>query len=219
MCKTKRDFYFHKTHTMSKEFWNTRYKNNGYAYGKTPNLFFKNELSKHKTGTILLPLEGEGRNANFAASLGWDVFAFDISEEGKQKALRLTEANDRQIHYDIEDIQNINYPLEKFDAIGLVFAHFPINNRQVFHRKLLSFLKPGGILILEGYSKKHHKYNSVDTKVGGPDNPEMLFSKEDLLEDFNTLDILSLEETDVILNEGLYHNGKSAVIRIVGRKK
>ncbi len=204
---------------MSKAFWNARYKNEIYAYGKTPNVFFKEILKDYKTGALLLPLEGEGRNANYAASLGWKVSAFDISKEGKEKALKLTQSNGLNIQYDILDIKDINYPLESFDALTLVFAHFPKVNRQAYHRKLLSYLKPGGLLILEGYSKAHHKYNSVDTKVGGPDNPEMLFSKENLLEDFNQIEIQYIKELDIVLNEGIYHNGKSAVIRLVGKKK
>lgn len=204
---------------MSKEFWNNRYKASAYAYGKIPNVFFKQELINHNATTLLLPLEGEGRNANYAASLGWDVTAFDMSKEGKEKALKLTKSNGLHIQYDVVNIQDANYTLESFDAMGLIFAHFPRIKRQEFHRKLTRFLKPGGLLILEGYSKGHYAFNSIDARVGGPDNPEMLFSKEELIEDFNNFDILSLEEKEIVLNEGLYHNGKSAVIRLVAKKR
>jgi hypothetical protein len=72
-----------------KEFWNERYSNKLFVYGKEPNVFFREELEKMPVGKILLPAEGEGRNAVFAALQGWEVFAFDNSEEGMKKALLL----------------------------------------------------------------------------------------------------------------------------------
>lgn len=204
---------------MSQEFWNNRYKTEAYAYGKTPNVFFAEELQKHPLGSILLPLEGEGRNAIFAANLGWKVTAFDSSQEGQNKALKLAQDSGVEIDYTVADIQDIYYPKASFDALGFVFAHLPHPIRKPMYRKLASYVKPGGLLIIEGYSKAHHKYNSVDKKVGGPDNPELLYSRDMLLDDFKDFDILSLEEKDVTMSEGLFHNGKSAVIRLVGRKR
>lgn len=204
---------------MSKEFWNNRYNTEDYAYGKTPNVFFAKALENHPVGSILLPLEGEGRNAIYAANLGWKVSAFDSSREGQTKALKLAQDSGVEIDYRVSDIQDIAYPEKSFDALGFVFAHLPEPIRQPMYRKLASYVKPGGLLIIEGYSKAHHKYNSVDKRVGGPDNPELLYSKAMLLEDFNDFEILKLEEKDTVLHEGLYHNGKSAVIRIIARKK
>ena len=73
--------------------WNERYKKEEFAYGQQPNNYLKEQLGKLSAGTILFPAEGEGRNAVFAAKLGWTVSAFDISVEGKKKASRLAEAN------------------------------------------------------------------------------------------------------------------------------
>ena len=73
--------------------WNDRYSSEEFAYGTAPNNYLKEQLEKLKTGSILFPAEGEGRNAVFAAKLGWKVSAFDISAEGKNKALKLAEAN------------------------------------------------------------------------------------------------------------------------------
>lgn len=204
---------------MSVEFWNTRYQKEAYAYGKEPNVFFKEELQKHDIGSILLPLEGEGRNAHYAATLGWQVFAFDSSIEGQNKALRLAKASQVNMSYTLADIEDIEYPKASFDALGLVFAHLPLASRQRLHRKLIFFLKPGGLLLLEGYSKAHHQYNSIDSRVGGPDNPELLYTKDMLLDDFKDFEILTLEEKEVVMQEGSYHNGKSAIIRLVGRKR
>lgn len=58
-------------------FWNNRYKEKEFAYGIAPNQFFKESINKLKIkGTILLPAEGEGRNAVYAAKKGLKVTAF-----------------------------------------------------------------------------------------------------------------------------------------------
>ena len=64
------------------EYWNQRYSNAKYVYGEEPNQFFATQLSALKAGSLILPCEGEGRNAVYAASLGWTVDAFDGSLEG-----------------------------------------------------------------------------------------------------------------------------------------
>ena len=96
-----------------------------YAYGEQPNNFLREELEKLKPGTILFPAEGEGRNAVFAAKLGWNVSAFDISGEGKNKAPRLAETNKVTIDYQVGELEKLNYNPEQFDAIALIYAHFP----------------------------------------------------------------------------------------------
>lgn len=201
-----------------KEFWNERYASHDYVYGIEPNEFLASQLPGLKTGKILFPAEGEGRNAVFAAKLGWDVAAFDQSEEGKKKADSLANSQQVRIDYQVADLNEVVYPAESFDALGLIFAHFPAPLRQSFHRKLLSFLKPSGILILEGFSKEHLKFNSINPLAGGPKDPSMLFSEQELISDFQGMEILSLEEKEVDLREGLFHVGKSAVIRLVVKK-
>ncbi len=201
-----------------KEFWNERYSAPEYAYGIAPNEFFARELASLKPGKILFPGEGEGRNAVYAAESGWEVSAFDLSESGKKKADQLAASKGVNLEYRVGNLTEISYPTESFDALVLIFAHFPASLREGFHRKLYSFLKPGGILILEGFSKDHLKFSSVNPLAGGPKDPSMLFSEEELRSDFKEMEILSLEEKEVELKEGLYHSGKSAVIRLVARK-
>ena len=68
---------------MSKEMWNERYSADEYAYGTSPNEFFRKNIEQLPPGKILLPGDGEGRNAVYAAALGWDVTAFDMSDEAE----------------------------------------------------------------------------------------------------------------------------------------
>ncbi len=170
-------------------------------------------------GNILFAAEGEGRNAVFAAQLGWDVSAFDISLEGKNKAQKLAAKHSVSFDYQVGDLMQVSYTEQQFDAIALIYAHFPANLRQAYHRKLISWLKNDGIVILEAFSKKHLDYNTKNEKVGGPKDAGLLYSIDEITTDFHHLEILELTETEVELNEGLYHVGLGSVIRFTGRKK
>jgi len=199
--------------------WNDRYSNDAFAYGEQPNNFLKEQLEHLPPGTILFPAEGEGRNAVFAARLGWTVSAFDISVEGKNKALKLATANKVTIDYQVGELEQLSYTPGQFDAIALIYAHFPAAIKSSYHKALDTFLRKGGLIIFEAFSKKHLDYLAKDEKVGGPKEIEMLFSIDEIKADFPGYEIIALEEKEIDLNEGLFHNGKGSVIRFVGRKK
>ena len=195
------------------EFWNERYASKGYAYGEEPNQFFKEQIKTIQPGKILFPAEGEGRNAVFAAISGFDVVAFDLSIEGMKKATQLAAQHNVRIDYLIESYESILLEEESFDVIVLIFAHMPSAFRTKYHRKLLKFLKPGGTLILEGFSKEQIVRNS-----GGPKDEAMLFSIDELKSDFESMSDLVITKTEVKLSEGPYHQGIASVIQLVGKK-
>lgn len=158
-------------------FWNDRFQESAYAYGVEPSEFLVTHLPKLSSGSsVLFPAEGEGRNAVYAASMGYSVYAFDYSSEGRKKALRLAKQNQVDIDYAIGGLEDLDYPTESFDAIVLVYAHFFPTIRASYHKKLVSLLKPNGYLILEGFSKAHITFNEKNTQSGGPKNVDMLFS-------------------------------------------
>jgi SAM-dependent methyltransferase len=199
--------------------WDERYKEQEFAYGKEPNVFFKEWLTQFEPGSILMPADGEGRNGVFAAQQGWKVTSFDLSTEGKAKALQLAAEKGVTLEYKVGDFEQVSFEREAFDAIGLIYAHVEGNKKAAFHRQLNEYLKPGGVIIFEGFSKKHRHFNQLDPKVGGPKEMDMLYSMEEISEDFNNYEVLLLEEQEIDLHEGNYHNGKGAVIRFVGRKR
>ena len=201
-----------------KEFWNTRYADSEFAYGIEPNIFFMETIQNLVPGKILFPAEGEGRNAVYAAALGWNVVAFDQAEAGKEKAMSLSSQKGVSISYKVCTMEEFQSEESSYDAIVLIFAHFPASKRKLYHQKLLTFLKPGGYLILEGFSKSHIQFNTVNEKAGGPKDPSMLFSREELMDDFSGCFFLILEEKIVDLKEGRYHSGQSSVIRMIARK-
>lgn len=200
-------------------FWNQRYRQEAFAYGKAPNQYFKENIQKLNPGKILFPAEGEGRNAVYAAQLGWDVYAFDISEEGKTKAKKWARENKVSINYQVGQLPDLNFGNGTFDAIALVFAHFPPNIKAEYHQLLDKKLKKGGMVIFEAFSKNNLDYRKKNPDIGGPLDKDLLFSTEELESYFKNYEVLELVEKEVDLNEGLYHKGKGSVIRFLGRKK
>jgi SAM-dependent methyltransferase len=201
------------------QFWDDRYAREEYVYGKQPNRYLEQQLSLLPPAKILFPAEGEGRNAVYAACRGWDVYAFDQSREGKRKALDLAAANNVKIDYRTGEFMEMEYTPGQFDAIGLVYVHFPPEKKRIYHNRLADYLKPGGVMIIESFSKQHTDYQLNNPNIGGPRDLELLDSAEELLSFYKGFDILEMMETETELDEGPFHQGKAHVVRFTGRKK
>lgn len=199
-----------KTKQMN-QFWDERYRTEEYAYGKRPNTFFSEQLKKLEPGHMLLPGEGEGRNASYAAMLGWEVEAFDQSSVGQNKALALALEQGVEINYKVDSLEAFRFIPNHYDAIGLFFFHTDPASRIYLHRKVCESLKPGGTLILEAFHKEQ-----VKNDTGGPKDPDMLFDEKTLSSDFSSLDTLLLEKRELPLDEGPFHQGEASVIRFLG---
>ncbi|MBS1654999.1 MAG: class I SAM-dependent methyltransferase, partial [Bacteroidetes bacterium] len=117
---------------MQQQSWNQRYTENDTVYGLKPNEFFKQFIDTHKPGTLLLPAEGEGRNAIYAAKKGWNVDAFDFSEVAKEKALAFAAAEKVKINYDVMNMADFKAD-KQYDAIALIYVHQPEPIRKKFH--------------------------------------------------------------------------------------
>ncbi len=199
--------------------WNERYSSEAFAYGDQPNNYLREQVEKLKPGAILFPAEGEGRNAVFAARLGWTVSAFDISTEGKKKAQLLAGKNNVTIDYQVGELETLNYQPGQFDAIALIYAHFPAGIKSAMHQTLSQYLRKGGYIIFEAFSKSHLDYLAKNEKVGGPKDIASLFSTEELRADFAGYEIIELTEKEIELSEGAFHDGTGSVIRFTGIKK
>jgi SAM-dependent methyltransferase len=197
---------------MKSEFWNQRYSAPEYVYGIRPNEFFRSNLEKFPAGKILLPGEGEGRNAVFAASMGWSVDAFDQSVEAKRKADRLANEKEVKIFFQLADIESFT-PKKTYDLIGLFFLHFPPSVRFAYHTKMGKWLKPGGSILLEAFTPDQLKYGT-----GGPSDQTMLYNFQILKADFSSFQINHLEEGETHLEEGTGHSGLASTIRMIAQK-
>jgi len=201
-----------------KQFWNERYSQSDYVYGTEPNEYFKEKIQQFEPGKLLLPAEGEGRNAIFAARLGWKVTAFDWSEVAQRKAVALAEANQVQINYWVSEVDDLAFEEGSFDAIAFIYAHFPADVKLVYNQKILSFLKRGGTLIFEAFSKRQLDYQKTH-RSGGPSDINMLYSIEEVKNAFPGVDFLTIEEREIYLEEGMNHSGLGSVVRALGIKK
>lgn len=203
----------------NQDFWNDRHSRDEFVYGESPNRYLKEKLAGLRPGKILFPAEGEGRNAVFAAGSGWTVSAFDQSAEGKRKADLLAGKNRVLIDYIVSDMESIRYAENTFDALVIVYAHFHSQIRKAYHQKLSSYLKHGGLLILEAFGKQHAENQRENPDAGGPRDPEMLYDLEEVMSDFAGFEFMEAIETEIELNEGKSHQGKASVIRIYAIKK
>jgi len=197
-----------------KNFWNERYSEKDYAYGEAPNVFFAEQITSLQVGNLILPAEGEGRNAVFAASLGWKVNAFDTSDAAKLKATLLAGKKGVTIEYTVDDAVSIFYPDNSADVVAFIFAHFPPSVRKQIHQKAIHWLKPGGKIILEAFNP-----NQLNNHSGGPKEISMLYTEEMIKNDFEGLEIEILHSVRTRLNEGKYHEGIADVIQFVGTRK
>lgn len=193
--------------------WNERYQQDIYQYGINPNDFMAEQIQQIPTGRILFPGAGEGRDAVFAAKLGWEVHAFDLSEQGQSKALKLASQEKTRIHFKVADASLVKFPLASFELIGLTYFHLPIETRLPFYANCVSWLKPGGKILLEGFSKKQLGLSS-----GGPKNIDWLFSAKELTTEFLGLKIILNEEKQRILDEGPLHQGLAEVVQFIAQK-
>lgn len=199
-----------------KEFWNERFAKEEFIYGTEPNFFLKSELDKiSKKGKALFPLEGEGRNACYAAKMCWNVEAFDFSIAGKEKAMRLCDSYSVPITYKISKAEDFEFQKDTYDLVVLIYAHVNAKLRKDFHHNVVKSLKPGGQIILEAFHPKQLK-NAYQS--GGPKSLEMLYTLDEIKIDFKDLTELKGGELEIELNEGEYHRGKGFVTRLTGVK-
>jgi len=199
---------------MDVNFWNTRYKESKYAYGTEPNDFLKSKFTILKPHSKILCLaEGEGRNALFLAENNHNVTAIDYSLEGLNKLSKL--AKERKLNIDTLCIDLSLYKIEanKWDAIICIFGHFPSDLRKAVFNQVYSGLNNDGFFLMEAYHK-----NQLNYKTGGPQVSELLYSIEELQNDFSEFENISIETSIKEIEEGKYHKGTSAVIQVIASK-
>ncbi|WPP49711.1 class I SAM-dependent methyltransferase [Catalinimonas niigatensis] len=196
---------------MNQEFWNKRYQEEKTLYGLEPNRFFAEKIKQLRVGRLLLPGEGEGRNAVYAAYLGWTVIAFDMSEIARENALLWAKQKREHLHYHLATAQSFPYPTHYYDAVALMFFHLPLELRKMVHQKIAKSLKPGGKLILTGFGKEQLNFES-----GGPKDAEMLYDIDTLKKEFDRIHWLEAYDRIEALKEGKGHQGPGHVISLYG---
>lgn len=195
--------------------WNQRFSNEGYVFGTEPNEWLRRQASVWKAGAkILCVADGEGRNSVWLAKQGHQVEAFDISNVGVAKALRLAQESQVSVDYAVAGCDDFEWQQSQYDGVVAIFVQFadPEVRARLFDNMMLS-LRPGGSILLLGYTPKQLEY-----RTGGPSVLSHLYTPAMLREAFDGLEIKVLDEYETVLAEGDGHKGRSAVIGLVATR-
>lgn len=201
--------------TYGQDHWDARYAEETYIFGEGPNLFLERQAPLLRPGMRALAVaDGEGRNSIWLAEQGLSVTATDISPVAIDKARRLAERRGVAVDFVQADMVRWDYPEGEYDVVAAIFIQVvgPDDRAAVFEG-MKRALKPGGLLLLEGYTPDQLRHGT-----GGPSAIENLYTEALLREAFGALIIERLECYEAELNEGPRHKGLSAVIDLVARK-
>jgi 2-polyprenyl-3-methyl-5-hydroxy-6-metoxy-1,4-benzoquinol methylase len=197
------------------ERWNQRFSVAEYVFGTAPNAFLAAHADLFKPGQrALCVADGEGRNSVWLAEQGLEVTAFDFAPAALDKARRLAAGRGVRVRYELATVEDWRWPAAEFDVVVAIFIQFVVPAaRRVLFERMSAALRPGGLLLLEGYTPAQLKYGT-----GGPKQVDQLYTEELLRRSFGALEILELKAYEAELNEGTRHTGMSAVIDLVARK-
>mmetsp|Transcript_18184 Transcript_18184/g.25025 ORF Transcript_18184/g.25025 Transcript_18184/m.25025 type:complete len:211 (-) Transcript_18184:381-1013(-) len=199
-------------------FWNEKYNNKEeFAYGTEPNDFLKliiPTLNIPKGSKCLMLADGEGRNGVYMAQLGYDVTSVDYSSVGIEKTKQLASSKSVTVEAIVADLATFDLGKNQWDCVVGIFCHFPPPIRSKLLGAIPAAMKKGGYCVLECYRPEQLEY-----KTGGPHVASLMYSREILLEAFQSkLEIQKNEELVRDVIEGTLHTGKAAVVQFVGRK-
>ena len=196
--------------------WNQRFAADGYLFGTEPNAWLREHAGVWSPGQrVLCVADGEGRNSVWLAARGLQVQAFDIAEVGVAKARRLADAQGVHVDFQVADCDSYDWPQAVCDGVAAIFIQFadPALRERLFGR-MVDSLRPGGTLLLQGYTPKQLEY-----RTGGPPLQSHLYTAPLLREAFAALDIVELREYEAEVHEGTGHHGHSALVGLVARKR
>jgi SAM-dependent methyltransferase len=204
--------------TGQAEFWDERYRGEGFAFGTEPNVFLASQSGYLKPGLrALVPGDGQGRNGVWLAQRGLLVDTIDVSPLAVAKAQELAKARGAELNIELADLTSWSWPQARYDIVAALYVHFFDADRPRMHRAMLGALKPGGVLLLEAFRIEQLEMKKIHGS-GGPKTADMLHSKAKLTSDFEGASILLLEDAVVELDEGHRHKGPAAVVRAIIQK-
>ena len=196
--------------------WNRRFAADGFLFGTAPNAWLCAHAGAWQPGQrVLCVADGEGRNSVWLAGRGLDVEAFDISDVGVAKARALAAEQGVSVNFAVSDCDAYAWTPGAYDGVAAIFVQFadPAMRARLF-ANLIRCLKPGGTLVLQGYTPKQ-----LDYRTGGPPHVSHLYTQPMLREAFAELDIVELREYEAELAEGSGHCGHSALVGLVARRR
>ncbi|MEM9069801.1 MAG: class I SAM-dependent methyltransferase [Myxococcota bacterium] len=197
---------------MQQDFWDQRYEQDEMSYGAAPNDFLREVVKQLPRGAALCLGAGEGRNAVFLAEHLGPVTAVDQSPVGLAKAATLAESKNVGLKIAVADLREFDFG-EGWSVITSIWAHVPPGVRARVHAEVLRSLAPGGAYVLEAYTPAQ-----VGRGTGGPPDPSMNPTLEELRVQLEGLDFVIGRELEREVQEGAYHNGMSSVVQVLATK-
>lgn len=166
---------------MDASAWDAKYSASDLVYGAPPNQTLVEFATALPRGRALDLASGEGRNALWLATRGWEVTAVDFSAVGLTKGHRIASKSPKSVqnrltwvHADVTTV----LPEPEYDLVLMLYLHLPHEQRRAVIHNAIGGLKPDGILMILG----HHSSNITDG-VGGPRDPEILYTPDQLASD------------------------------------
>jgi ubiquinone/menaquinone biosynthesis C-methylase UbiE len=195
--------------------WQGRYAVSEYIFGEEPNAFLASKKTLlPKSGRALAIADGEGRNGVWLAQQGLDVLSLDFSPNGQDKAKSLAKARGVTLSFELADVHEWSYPEHSFDVVVEIFTQFSDpEQRALKWEGMKRTLKPGGLLLLEGYTPKQ-----LDHGTGGPKQLDHLYTREMLMDAFGGFSKVEIRDYETLMSEGGGHAGMAAVIDVVAWK-
>ena len=200
--------------TNPQAMWDKRFSTPDYVFGEEPNAFLVSQAALLGKGHALALADGEGRNSVWLAKQGFTVDAFDFSAPAIVKAQALADKHTVQVNFSCSAWQNFDWKPAHYDLVAGIFFQFATpEERAVLFEKIKDSLKPGGLLIIQGYGKNQLKFNT-----GGPGKLDHLYDDALMREAFVGYDVLVCNTYETTIQEGAGHSGMSALVGFVARK-
>ena len=203
-------------------FWDRLYSGSTFRYGTRPNDFVV-ECVEHlvDSGTLSPGARavdlgaGEGRNAVFLASVGFETTAIDASSQGIAKTRSLATRNHVAITTEVADIMDWTAS-SKFDLVVTTFLHIREPEPEELLRRLLAHLSPGGYFVGEFF---HPDQRRQGYQSGGPPDPEMMLTPERAEQALSDTELLVNRSLERHLREGKGHRGRACVTQLLARRR
>ncbi|HUP73334.1 MAG TPA: class I SAM-dependent methyltransferase [Acidimicrobiales bacterium] len=178
--------------------WDARYAK-GQVWSSEANRFFVDTvraygLDRPAGGARAIDLGcGEGRNAIWLAMLGWSVTGVDMSVVGIDRGRAMAEANDVGINWIVADLETWDLGAGVWDLIAVVYVHWSTDKRLPFLQQVVDGLAPGGHVVVVG-----HDRTNIEHGHGGPQNPDVLTTPDELAIGFRAAGLEVLEAREVL---------------------
>jgi len=171
-----------------RSYWNERYAERGTLWGADANQFVVRYLSDLPPGRVLDLASGQGRNAVWLAARGHSVTAVDISDVAAKQAGEVTAEAGVEVDFVTADLLSWEPDPAAFDLVLLSYLQVPAELRRAVHDKAIRAVAPSGVVFVIA-----HHLDNLDQGVGGPPDPDVLFTEDQLAGDFADLDVEILE--------------------------